>query len=105
MPADIEWKPIASKSDDKPSARSGHTMNWIGGTTYLLYGGIEDSKSGKIEPNTDLWTMKLGATECTWTKNPTPDGDKPLGRAQHVGLTTPADKQDRVFIFGGHHSP
>jgi N-acetylneuraminic acid mutarotase len=32
-------------------------------------------------------------------------GEKPLNRAQHVALTTPADKQERIFVFGGHHDP
>jgi len=92
MPADIECKKLTQKGEEKPSARSGHSLNWIGGQNYLLFGGIEDSKSGKIEPSPDLWTMKLGQVDCSWTKNPTPAGDKPLARTQHVAITTPADK-------------
>jgi hypothetical protein len=104
MPADIEWKNILQKGEEQPSARSGHSLNWIGGQNYLLYGGIEDSNSGKIEPSSDLWTMKLGATECTWIKNQKPAGENPLARTQHVAISTPADKCDRVFVFGGHHN-
>jgi len=47
MPAEIEWKKLAQK-EDVPSARSGHTLNPIGSVNYMLYGGIEDSKNGKI---------------------------------------------------------
>ena len=31
QPADIEWKLIKQGGDEKPSARSGHTLSWIGG--------------------------------------------------------------------------
>jgi hypothetical protein len=46
-----------------PSARSGHSFTWIGGYNYLLYGGIEDAKNGKIAPSSDLYTMKLGPSK------------------------------------------
>jgi len=89
MPADIEWRNIVQKGEETPSARSGHSLTWIGAQNYLLYGGIEDSKSGKIEPSSDLWTMKLGATDCTWTKNSRPAGENPLARTQHCMVGTP----------------
>jgi len=47
--------------------------------------------------------MKLASNDCTWYKeNPTGE-EKPLARSQHIAITTP--KNDRVFVFGGHHSP
>lgn len=115
MPAEIEWKKLVQKGDVKPSPRSGHTLNWIGGQNYLLYGGIEeqidtsskdDGLKKKIAPNTDLYLMKLAPNECIWSKE-TANGDaKPLGRSQHVAVTLPGgERADRVFVFGGHHSP
>ena len=56
----MEWKKIEQKGEC-PSARSGHSFTWIGGYNYLLYGGIEDAKNGKIAPTADLYTMKIGA--------------------------------------------
>ena len=47
------------QKDDVPSARSGHTLNFIGGANYLLYGGIEDSKNGKIQPDPNCYQMRL----------------------------------------------
>lgn len=52
-----------NQKGDKPNGRSGHTLNWIGGFNYLLYGGIEDAKNGKIKPNGDLYMMKLAASK------------------------------------------
>jgi len=43
-----------------PGARSGHSLNWIGGFNYLLFGGIEDVKNGQVCPNGDLYTMRMG---------------------------------------------
>lgn len=31
MPTEIEWKKLVQKGEVKPSPRSGHTLNWIGG--------------------------------------------------------------------------
>ena len=56
----MEWKKIEQKGE-APSARSGHSFTWIGGYNYLLYGGIEDAKNGKIAPTGDLYTMKIGS--------------------------------------------
>jgi hypothetical protein len=47
MPSEIEWKKLPQKGD-VPSARCGHSFNRIGNFNYMLYGGIEDSKNGKI---------------------------------------------------------
>jgi len=58
MPADIEWRKLEQKGEC-PSARSGHTLTWISGYNYLLYGGIEDTKGGKVAPTGELYTMRL----------------------------------------------
>jgi hypothetical protein len=58
----MEWKKVDQKGEC-PSARSGHTFNWIGGYNYLLFGGIEDAKNGKIAPTSDLYTMKMGPSK------------------------------------------
>jgi len=70
-----------NQKGDKPNGRSGHTLNWIGGFNYLLYGGIEDAKNGKIKPNGDLYMMKLAANDCTWIKENSTGEEKPLPRS------------------------
>jgi dynein heavy chain len=105
MPSEIAWNQLGQKGD-KPSARSGHTLNWIGGVNYLLFGGIEDLKNGKIQPSNDIYTMKLAPSECTWSKENATSAEKPLGRAQHVALSIVTnEKIEKVWFFGGHHSP
>lgn len=48
--------------------------------------------------------MNLNLTEkCTWFKENTNSEEKPLARSQHAAQTTP--KADKLFVFGGHHSP
>lgn len=47
--------------------------------------------------------MSLFIVDCTWTKTIANGTDKPLARTQHCALNTP--KGDKVFLFGGHHSP
>jgi len=102
MPADIQWNELSQKGE-KPAARSGHSLSWIGGINYLLFGGIEDTKGGRPKPSSDIYTMKLGPNDVNWTKETPNSDDNPLARAQHIALTTP--KNDKVFVFGGHHSP
>ena len=67
QPSEIEWKKLNQKGE-QPSARSGHTLTWVGGKNYMLYGGIEETvdthnKDGgpqrKIGPNEDIYFMKL----------------------------------------------
>ena len=53
-----EWKTI-QQAGEQPSPRSGHSFNWVGGMNYLLYGGIEDGKNGKIAPDPDIYIMKI----------------------------------------------
>jgi len=101
MPADIEWKKLGQKGD-LPGARSGHTLTKFGGHNYLLFGGIENSTNGKIQPNGDLYVMKMGPTDVTWVKEEAIGDEKPLARTQHTAIATP---DNRIFIFGGHHTP
>ena len=50
--------------------------------------------------------MKLAPTECTWSKEQATGAEKPLGRAQHVALSiVKKEKIEKVWYFGGHHSP
>ena len=56
------------QKDDVPTARSGHTLNCIGGVNYLLYGGIEDSKNGKIQPDPNCYQMRLMASKFKYFK-------------------------------------
>jgi N-acetylneuraminic acid mutarotase len=68
----------------------------------LLYGGIEDSKNGKIAPNPDIYIMKMGPNDVTWYKENATGDEKPMARTQHIAIAT-AD--NRIWLFGGHHSP
>jgi len=70
----------------------------------MLYGGIEDSKNGNVGPNGDVYFMKMGSNDVTWSKETPNSDERPLARSQHVAVTTGA-KFDRVFVFGGHHDP
>jgi N-acetylneuraminic acid mutarotase len=70
----------------------------------MLYGGIEDSKDGVVAPNGDIYFMKMGSNDVTWEKQQINGDDKPMARTQHIAVTVGA-KNDRVFIFGGHHDP
>lgn len=44
-----------SGDSDIPKGRSGHTLSFVGGFNYMLYGGIEDSKDGVVVPNGDIY--------------------------------------------------
>lgn len=69
-----------------------------------MIGGIEDaSKDSKIAPSGDVYSMKLHLKECRWEKEKCTGDEIPPARAQHIALATP--KYDRVFVYGGHHSP
>ena len=96
-----EWKQI-TQTGDQPSPRSGHSFNWVGAQNYLLYGGIEERKDGKVIPDPEIYMLKLMQEKCTWYKEATNSTEKPLARSQHVAQTTP--KGDRLFVFGGHHT-
>jgi hypothetical protein len=112
MPSEIEWKQLNQKGD-KPSSRSGHTLSWIGGQNYMLFGGIEESMvhnvkentyERKIGPNGDIYVMKLSQNDCLWVKEEGVTSDeRPLARSQHVAMTL--NDGNRVLIFGGHHTP
>jgi len=47
------------QTGELPGGRSGHSLTFIGNSNYLLYGGIENSKDGKIAPNPDCYVMKM----------------------------------------------
>lgn len=88
-----------------PASRSGHTLTWTGGYSYILYGGIEDFKKGstKIQPNSELYVMKMSTNEAQWTKEQVQGSQKPPARAQHIALSTHDHK--KLFVFGGHQNP
>jgi len=48
--------------------------------------------------------MRMGPADVIWTKENAKGDDNPLARTQHVALTV-SKSGDRVFLFGGHHSP
>jgi hypothetical protein len=59
MPAELKWE-LQPQKGDQPTPRSGHSMNFVGRGTYLMYGGIAMPKAGeKVEANCDLYTLKM----------------------------------------------
>jgi len=57
------WKQLKN-SGQVPSPRSGHSLSYIGGFNYLLFGGIDhNKKNGKITPLGDVYTMKIGQSK------------------------------------------
>jgi len=62
QPSELQWKKLNQKGD-VPSGRSGHSLTSIGAYNYLLYGGIEESKSGKVQPNGEIFTMKASSSK------------------------------------------
>jgi len=47
----------------------------------MLYGGIEDSNNGNVGPNGDVYFMKMGSTDVTWSKEVLTSDEKPLARS------------------------
>ena len=48
--------------------------------------------------------MFIFTADVTWTKETTTGDERPLARSQHTAVTC-GSKNDRVFVFGGHHDP
>lgn len=79
----------------------------------MLFGGIEETMvhnpkenthERKIGPNADIYVMKLSPNDTLWVKETGVNGDdRPLPRSQHVAITI--NDGQRVFFFGGHHTP
>ena len=60
QPSDLIWTQLAQKGEVLPKPRSGHTLTWVGGSNYVMYGGIEDPETSvKVVPNSDVWSLKL----------------------------------------------
>lgn len=67
-----------------------------------MMGGIANPKKGaKIAPNNEIYTLKVGNTDAHWFKEKVA-GELPPERSQHTALAMPGDK---LFVFGGHHTP
>ena len=89
--SDNTWTNL-NPSGDKPSARQGHEMVYIGNDHVLLFGGFDD---GYMYVN-DTWVYDL--SDNTWI-NLNPSGDKPLARSGHAMAYM---GNDQVFLFGGY---
>lgn len=77
------WKKLAQKGE-QPAPRSGHSISPIGtnGVQFLMYGGIESKKGGKIQPTNDIYVMKLGGLQltCDWILEKATGAEMPLAR-------------------------
>jgi dynein heavy chain len=96
---------------DIPSARSGHSMTFVS-SQYVMFGGINVTrKNGKIVPCDDTFLFRIGKgivnkltvlDSLIWTKEDKFNCETPLARTQHTACAMP---KDRLFLFGGHHTP
>ncbi len=76
------------------------------GDQYIVFGGLRQTKAGKIEPTDDVYALRLMNKDCNWVKigpNGANWGDNgPLPRSQHVAVSL---SNDKLWIFGGHYTP
>jgi dynein heavy chain len=80
-------------------------MNFVGGAKYLMYGGIEAAPTGgKVAPNADVFTLRMLRDKWVWEKQSPSGEETPPARSQHVAQVLPPGN-DRMFVFGGHHTP
>ena len=99
-----------------PLPRSGHSFTFVNGQ-YIFFGGLDGAKkTGKVNPNNDVHTFKIGSSKtdslyfkiffhnssslevCHFTHEKC-SGDIPPARTNHAACAMPGD---RMFIFGGH---
>jgi len=56
-------------------------MNYVGQGKYLLYGGITAASNGnKVQPNGDIFTLRMARHDWVWEKQ-VPSGEIPPPRA------------------------
>lgn len=79
-------------------------MNFVGQGRYLMYGGITRAGGKKVEPNGDIFTLRMGRHDWVWEKQEQSGEELPHPRSQHVAIAIPPIN-DRMFVFGGHSSP
>ena len=65
-----------------------------------MFGGLTAEKKTELAPTNDVFTLRLGAAECTWTKEKV-RGQVPLARTQHTATEISGD---RLLVFGGYYS-
>lgn len=76
----------------------------VGEGRYILFGGVKQGDEGSVGPTDEVYSLRISKDKCNWQKL-TPrskNGQMPLPRTQHIAI---ALNDDRLWIFGGHHSP
>lgn len=77
-----DWIDLAPP--DAPSARDASALAWVGGDTFVLFGGNETSgPGGSVTPLSDTWIFDVAAG--TWTELTPPT--TPAARFQHAMVT------------------
>lgn len=69
----------------------------------MLFGGIEDIQTGKIQANGDIHILSIRKEEAKWYKEQINGDERPVARSQHIALWSKEATQNKVFVFGGHH--
>lgn len=91
----VEWAKLECVGA-APSKRSGHSLTSLGGTSGLLFGGI-DLKSPP-GPNADLFSYDIGSLEIVWSKLEASNGAAPAPRWRHSAV---AISHTQLVVFGG----
>ncbi|KAK1289031.1 F-box/kelch-repeat protein [Acorus calamus] len=95
-PRSAEWREIVTLRS--PSARSGHSLTWVGGTCIALFGG----RGNGYEVLGDVWLLDIGGEHPEWMELlydscNTPD----MASLPRVGHSSTPIVGGRVLIYGG----
>jgi hypothetical protein len=92
----IELQPTDGNSDNKPSARSGHSMVAINSNIYI-YGGYDNFQGIFFD---DFYKIDTTSSNCTKIELQPTDGTKPTERSGHSMVAI----ESNIYIFGGHYA-
>lgn len=89
-----------NKLNNKPEARSGHSISVIGTNAYV-FGGIIESDDGDAYPTNDIFQLKIGSHAMEWERCKIHQNVIPLQRWRH---TANVIDTTQILIIGGFHS-
>ncbi|ERN12458.1 F-box/kelch-repeat protein At1g51550 [Amborella trichopoda] len=95
------WRKIMTLPPS-PSARSGHTITWIGGGRMVLFGG----RGPGFEVLNDLWLLDIASEAPEWVElmNYAPNVLGGLVPSPRVGHSATLVLGGRILIYGGEDS-
>ncbi|KAJ7541927.1 hypothetical protein O6H91_10G082000 [Diphasiastrum complanatum] len=92
----ISWHEITTF--ESPSARSGHTLTWIGGKRMVLFGG----RGTKFEVLNDVWLLDMEGDYPLWVELKASELHSAHGfPAPRAGHSASLIFGGRILIFGG----